>query len=146
MEFLFRTFTDTDLLEYRAWFEDEELNRRLSYPDDIWFRHVRKPENACWAVIDDANRLIAVLQVDRKETTGYLDIALRPDLRRHGLGTAVLGGFLEGPGHAYDVIEGRISPGNAAAHALVRRCGFSILPDPDEDGFIRAARPNLSPE
>lgn len=144
MEFLFRSFADTDLEEYRAWFADEELSRRISYPDDIWFEHVRNPENACWAILDPTEKLIAVVQVDREETTGYLDIAIRPDLRRHGLGAAVLRGFVEGPGHAYEIVEGRISPDNEAARALVHRCGFSILPDPDEDGFVRAVRLSAS--
>ncbi|WJR67954.1 GNAT family N-acetyltransferase [Neorhizobium sp. CSC1952] len=139
MDIWFRPFGETDLPEYRTWFAaDEELSRRISYPDDIWFGHVRRPENACWASVDHTNTLIAVLQVDREDGTGYLDIALRPERRGRGLGTAVLSAFLAGPGHGYGVIEGRISPDNAAALALVRRCGFTLLPDPDDDGFVRA--------
>ncbi|MGK6313954.1 N-acetyltransferase family protein [Neorhizobium sp. DT-125] len=143
MDIRFRLFAETDLPEYRAWFADAELNHRISYPDDIWFRHVHQPENACWAVSDE-HGLVAVLQVDREGGTGYLDIALRPHRRRRGLGTAMLSAFLGAPGRAYEIIEGRISPDNAAALALVRRCGFTLLPDLDDDGFVRAlyASPN----
>lgn len=146
MEFRFRTFTENDLPEYRAWFADEKLHSRISYPDDIWFRHVGKSGNACWAAVGDADELVAVLQVDRERETGYLDIGLRPALRRRGFGTAVLSAFVAGPGRAYDIIEGRISPDNDAALALVHRCSFTILADPDEDGLIRAVRPIPSTE
>ena len=35
----------------------------------------------------------------------YLDLALRPDLRGHGFGTAVLSAFLVGPGRGYPILE-----------------------------------------
>jgi hypothetical protein len=53
---------------------------------------------------------------------------------------AVLGSFILGPGSAYPILEGRIAPDNVASLACVRRCGFEILQEPDEDGLIRAVR------
>ncbi|WP_391581088.1 GNAT family N-acetyltransferase [Rhizobium laguerreae] len=58
------------------------------------------------------------MQVDRDDSgRGYLDLAVHPDLRGQGFGTAVLSAFLSGPGRAYAILEGRIAPDNAASIA-----------------------------
>ncbi|WP_405030083.1 GNAT family N-acetyltransferase [Neorhizobium sp. 2083] len=65
-------------------------------------------------------------------------LAVRPDLRGRGVGTAVLSAFQSGPGKAYQVLEGRITPDNVGSIACCRRCGFTILPELDAEGFIQA--------
>lgn len=95
----------------------------------------------CWAALSPAGKMIAELQVDREEPErGYLDIALRPDLRRRGLGTTVLSAFLSGPGRVYPILKPRIEADNTTSLACARSCGFELMPDRDEEGFIRAAR------
>ncbi|MDX8443495.1 GNAT family N-acetyltransferase [Mesorhizobium australafricanum] len=139
MQISFRLFTVDDLPEFRAWFADAELSRRLSFPTDEWFAYVTAGGAARSWVALDADRMIAQMQVDREDAErGYLDLAMRPHLRGRGLGAAVLAAFLSGPGRAYPILEGRIEPDNAASLACCRRCGFVILPEPDADGFIQA--------
>ncbi|MDB5531065.1 MAG: acetyltransferase family protein [Devosia sp.] len=85
--------------------------------------------------------MIAALQIDNgKDGRGYLDIALRPDLRGRRLGVAVLSAFISGPGSEFKVLEGAIEPDNAASLACVRRCGFQIFLGLDEDGLVRVER------
>lgn len=138
MQITFRPFTRRDLSALRAWFVDAELARRLSFPTDAWFAHVAaSPAARCWAAVE-AGMMIATVQVDRDgEGPGYLDLAVRPDRRGQGLGTAMLAAFLAGPGRDYPVLEGRIAPDNAASLACCRRCGFTLLAERDEDGFVR---------
>lgn len=139
MQIIFRLIASDDLPELRTWFEDSELSRRLSFPTDEWFAYVTAGAAArCWVALD-ADRNIAVVQVDREDSErGYLDLAVHPDLRGQGIGTAVLAAFLSGPGRAYAILEGRIESDNAASLACCRRCGFEILPKPDADGLLPA--------
>lgn len=139
MQFTFRPFTSDDLVELRSWFEDAELSRRLSFPTDEWFVYVTAGDAArCWMALA-AGQTVAEVQVDREGLErGYIDLAVRPDLRGQRIGAAVLSAFLSGPGQAYPILEGRIEPDNAASLACCRRCGFMLLPEPDTDGFIQA--------
>lgn len=102
MQITFRLLAMDDLPGLRAWFEDSELSRRLSFPTDEWFAHVTTEETARCRVAVHAEQVIGEVQVDRDEDErGYLDLAVRPDLRRRGFGAAVLSAFLSGPGRAY---------------------------------------------
>lgn len=139
MQITFQTLTADDLREVRRWFEDIELSRRLSFPTDEWFAYVTAGDTAhCWLAFA-AGQPIAQVQVDRGNAgNGYFDFAVRPDLRGQRVGVAVLSAFLSGPGRAYSVLEGQIEPDNAASLACCLRCGFTILPERDADGFIQA--------
>ncbi|NKN02712.1 GNAT family N-acetyltransferase [Rhizobium leguminosarum bv. viciae] len=139
MQISFRPLMIGDLPKLRAWFEDSELSRRLSFPTDEWFAYVPNGEPArCWVAMQ-GDQLIGEVQVDRDGAErGYLDLAVCPDLRGRGFGAAVLSAFLSGPGQAYPILEGRIEPDNAASLACCRHCGFAFLPEPDADGFIQA--------
>lgn len=139
MRIIFRPLASDDLPELRTWFEDSELSRRLSFPTDEWFAYVTAGAAArCWVALD-AGSIIGLMQVDREDSErGHLDLAVRPDLRGQGIGTAVLAAFLSGPGRAYAILEGRIAPDNAASLACCRRCGFAVLPELDADGLFPA--------
>ena len=134
----FRLFEAADLLEFRSWFADAELARRLSYPTDEWFDYVKGPAVRCWAALDATGQMIAELQIDQDcNRSGYFDIAIKPPLRRQGLGTKVLKAFIDGPGRIYTTLEAAVEPGNIASLACLRRCGFDEHLHPDEDGFMR---------
>lgn len=139
MHITFRPLKNDDLPELRSWFEDAELSRRLSFPTDEWFAYVTVGDAArCWVALV-VDRIVAEVQVDREDSErGYLDFAVRPNLRGKGVGAAVLSKFLTGPGRAYSVLEGRIEPDNLASVSCCQRCGFVMLPERDADGFIQA--------
>jgi RimJ/RimL family protein N-acetyltransferase len=139
MQIIFRPVESDDLPELRAWFNDSELSRRLSFPTDDWFAYVTAGADACCWVALDAGKVIAMMQVDREDSErGYLDLAVCPHLRGQGIGAAVLTAFLLGPGGIYRILEGRIEPDNAASLACCRRCGFEILPELDADSLVPA--------
>ncbi|GLS32593.1 L-amino acid N-acyltransferase YncA [Mesorhizobium albiziae] len=137
MQTTLRPLTRDDLPEFRAWFEHAELSRRLSFPTDEFYMTAGDAAR-CWMVLD-AGQVAAEVQVDREDAErGYIDLALRPDLRGQGIGAAVLSAFLSGPGRAYSILEGRIEPDNAAvSHAasavgsLVARAGCGGLHSSD---------------
>ncbi|PYB70650.1 GNAT family N-acetyltransferase [Rhizobium wuzhouense] len=139
MRITFRLLAHDDLRELRSWFQDEELSRRLSFPTDEWFAYVTNEAAVrCWLALE-AGEIVALLQVDGDDAArGYLDLAVRPQLRQQGYGAAVLASFLSGPGTSYALLEGRIAPDNLASLACCRGCGFEISPEPDADGFLRA--------
>ncbi|WP_408733114.1 GNAT family N-acetyltransferase [Burkholderia ubonensis] len=112
----FAPLASDDLPELRTWFEDSKLSRQLSFPTDEWFVYVTAGAAArCWVALD-AGRIIGLMQVDREDSErGHLDLAVRPDLRGQGIGTAVLAAVLSGPGRAYAILEGRIEPDNVAS-------------------------------
>ncbi|NHF71745.1 GNAT family N-acetyltransferase [Paracoccus xiamenensis] len=141
MQVRFRNIQKSDLKELRGWFSDAELSRRVAFPTDDWFDYVTVGRDSiCWLALD-GDTVIGKLQVDRDEKGGgYIDIAIRPDLRGKGVGAAVLAGFIEGPGADYVLLDARIEPDNLASLACFRRCGFDIRSTPDEDGMIPAIR------
>ncbi|AOF90311.1 GNAT family N-acetyltransferase [Sinorhizobium sp. RAC02] len=144
MQVVFLLFTRDDLLTLRKWFEDKELLRRLSFPDDEWFAYVTNGDTArCWMAYR-SDEAIAEIQVDRDGEHGYIELAVRPDLRGCGIGTAVLSTFLAGPGKTYMILDARIDPDNSASLACFLRCGFEIRQNPDVDGFIQAVRQQAS--
>ncbi|WP_404947671.1 GNAT family N-acetyltransferase [Rhizobium ruizarguesonis] len=124
MQITFRLAAIDDLPGLRAWFEDSELSRRLSFPTDEWVAYVTTGETArCWIAVH-AKKVIGEVQVDRDgDERGYLDLAVRPDLRGRGFGATVLSAFLSGSGRAYPILEGRIEPDNMASLACCRSCG-----------------------
>jgi L-amino acid N-acyltransferase YncA len=139
MQVEFRSFEQADLDVIRSWFDDAETARRMSYPTDEWFAYVSSDIARCWVATDVDGEVLAHIQVDRADAErGYVDLVVRPDLRGRGLGTAVLKAFVTGPGRAYAALEGAIAPDNAASLACAQRSGFDLLPEPDQDGFIRA--------
>jgi RimJ/RimL family protein N-acetyltransferase len=144
MQVVFLPFTRDDLLTLRRWFDDKELSRRLSFPDDAWFAYVTNGDEArCWMAYR-SNEAIAEIQVDRDGEHGYIELAVRPDLRGRGMGTAVLSAFLAGPGKAYLVLDARIDPDNSASLACFQRCGFEIQQHPDADGLVQVVRQQVS--
>jgi RimJ/RimL family protein N-acetyltransferase len=85
--------------------------------------------------------MVAHIQVDQEPgEPGYVELAIIPPLRGHGLGVAMLNAFIDRPGHVFPELEGRIAADNAASLACARRCGFQQMPEPDEQSLIRVVR------
>lgn len=47
----FRPFHRNDLSAYARWFDDEELARRVSFPDQAWLDYVMTPNGIAHAVV-----------------------------------------------------------------------------------------------
>lgn len=137
MELTFSPFRPADLAEYAAWFADGETSRRLSHPDAAWLAHVMG-EAGAWAVRDAAGALVAVVEAEGDPARGYVSVTVAPSRRGHGIGPEAIRRFHAGPGARFAVLEGRISPQNAASLSMARKAGFALMSsEPDHDGMLR---------
>ena len=109
MQLTVRHLLPQELPEIRSWYEDAELARRLTYPTDEWYTAVSREGQESWVAVDETNTIVAKMQVDRDGDIGYIDLAVRPELRRRGFGSAALMAFIAGPGKAYSMLEGGFS-------------------------------------
>lgn len=140
----FRRFQADYYAEYATWFADIELNRRLGPMDQEWLDSVlAEPaaEGITWAVFRDAE-LVAVIETgfdpQGQLPTVILGIAVKPSLRRQGIGKAVLQKIL-----ALHYAQGRhehiayVAQDNQSARRLIESIGFvSTGSEPDEHGYL----------
>src|SRR5690349_13716362 len=82
--------------EYASWFTDPELSHHLGPMDQVWLDStLSQPASAgvTWAVFRGIE-LVAVVEtvfdLERRLPAGIMAIAVKPGLRRQGIGTTVL--------------------------------------------------------
>ncbi|PWK67554.1 GNAT family N-acetyltransferase [Aminobacter sp. AP02] len=138
----FRPFDRTDLAAYAGWFKDEEVARRVSFPDQAWVDYVMSPLGIAHAVVALHDQTpIAVLQYDDEPDLGInLLIAVDPARRGQGFGKLVLAAFAEHIRHLYAHIDGHIEDDNFASIACVERCGFTRHAEDADEGFLHYRR------
>lgn len=96
----FRRFQEKDFREYTSWFVDAEQDRWLGPLDREWLEAVLsegKAEGMTWAVFRDET-LVAVAETvfdSENQVAAFTGLATKPDLRRQGVGTAVLEKLLD---------------------------------------------------
>ena len=140
----FKHFQREYYAEYASWFIDGELNRHLGPMDEVWLEAVlSQPKSAgvTWAVFRGIE-LIAVVETvfdpERHRPAGIIAIAVKPNLRRQGIGTMVLQQFLslhESQGIVEHVTY--VSIHNSGGRRCVEKAGFvPITTKPDELGYI----------
>jgi GNAT superfamily N-acetyltransferase len=144
MNLEFKRFQGEYYSEYASWFVDLELNRQLGPMDNDWLEAVlSEPESEgfTWAVFRGAE-LVAVVEVifgpNTQAPTVIASVAVRPDLRRQGLGTAVLQKILS-LGQIKGRVEHRayVSFENQAARRYMEKLGFvPVASIPDDHGYI----------
>ena len=144
MDFELNRFQQEHYAEYASWFADPELNRHLGPIDQGWLDAVlSQPESAgvTWAVFRH-RELVAVVEtvIDPKNQlpAAITAVAVKPSLRRQGIGTSVLRLILslhKNKGILEHVAY--ISLDNMGGQRLVTRTGFvPVRSEPDERGYI----------
>lgn len=134
-------FLDTHLAEYRQWHMDDALSRRASYPDDRWYRHATSDAStrglAAFCVAG-TSQMVSLAQFDIDNGALFPFIAVRPDLRGKGYGTATLENLIASAPPAVDRVVAEIETDNHASLAMARGIGFHPVDCADcEAGFGR---------
>lgn len=138
----FRNLRTEDAAVLASWFSDAELARRVSMPDAAWMNYVlNDPVAHAWVGTNAAGEIICEVQVDQDPGGGeaFIEFYIRPDLRGQGLGAALLGAFIDGPGRRYQRFLASVAPDNAASLACARRCGFRRVAT-EADGLVWLSR------
>ncbi len=134
--------------EYASWFSDPELDSHLGPMGQDWLDAVLnepEEEGITWVVFRDGE-MVAVVEIgfDPGAPTwaGFAGLAVKPSLKRQGIGTAVLQRVLalhEGQGRTEHMAL--VKADNAAGQRLVEKVGFVAEEEgPNEEGFIRYRR------
>ena len=130
--------------EYASWFVDPELNCHLGPMDEAWLEVVlSQPEEQgiTWAVFRDRELVAVVEAVFDPENifpAGISAIAIKPDLRRQGIGTAALRLALSLHKNL-GIVEhvAYVSIHNPGGRRCMERTGFvPVTSEPDERGYI----------
>jgi RimJ/RimL family protein N-acetyltransferase len=140
----FRRFQQEDYAEYAAWFVDPELNRRLGPMDQEWLDATltqMEEKGVTWAVFRE-QELVAVIETAFDPTEPGLAaitaLAIKPNLRRQGIGTAVLQQLLEM--HRRRGIHEHwthLKMDNEAARRCIEQAGFKPISGlPDAHGYV----------
>jgi len=144
MKLAFKKFQQAYYPEYAAWFVDPELNRRLGPMDQEWLHAVLaepEAEGITWAVFRD-DELVAVIETvfdpDDQRSAVIMATAVKPTLRRQGLGTAVLQRLLAmHQTKSIDAHLAYVAQDNESARRLIEQVGFvQTTVEPDEHGYL----------
>jgi RimJ/RimL family protein N-acetyltransferase len=133
--------------EYASWFVDPELYRHLGPMDKDWLEAVlaeSEAEGVTWAVFR-GHEMVAVVETffgpkdsGNDASAVITGLATKPNLRREGIGTAVLRMILSD--HKRKGITKHvayISIDNPAGQRCAEKAGFvSVTSRPDEHGYI----------
>jgi len=143
MQLEFRRFQQADYPEYAAWFVDAGLDRQLGPMDQAWLDAVLgqpESEGVTWAVFR-GEELVAVLEIVfgvlDDPPTGITGLAVKPTLRRQGIGMAVLHQLLE-QHHRQGLHQhvAYVATHNEAARRCIERIGFVPTSAPNEHGYV----------
>ena len=140
MKLEFKRFQKEYYSEYAAWFMDPELDRLLGPMDQAWLEAVlSEPPSSgiTWAVLREAE-LVAVIETvfDPRNISSCAipALAVKPVLRRQGIGTAVLQHLMSMyKNQGISEYIAFISVDNIAGRRCVEKVGFAPA-DPHPDG------------
>jgi RimJ/RimL family protein N-acetyltransferase len=131
--------TKDNVSVYTDWFEDAELHKRLSLPDEVWLNHVTSPNSQAWLCYEEG-QAVAQIQLDTYEDkVGSIDLAVNPSLRCQGIGTKVLREFVTSSLVPHlNYLEARIEMDNLASQKVFMKVGFAPRGKrADEEGFLQ---------
>lgn len=95
------------------------------------------------ACVNSAERLIAEARYGVDDDRCGAEFALVVDVRwqRRGVGAWAMRSLQHAAAHSVlQWLQGDVLAGNAPSLGLMRRCGFVLSPDPDDDGLVQAQR------
>ena len=139
-----KSFQPEHYAEYVSWFTDPELSHHLGPMDQAWLDSVlSQPESAgvTWAVFRGIE-LVAVVEtvfdLEHRLPAGIMAIAVKPSLRRQGIGTTVLHQILSlHKSQGIDEHVTYVSMHNAGGRRCLEKAGFvAVTTKPDERGYI----------
>lgn len=142
MNVRFTKFTAEDFPEYKAWYEDAELNMRLGPMDDAWLDHILTENNGCQYSVFCEKELIAVIGIlfPNPEHPAYYitDFAIKPALRNQGIGSEVLLELVKlHPLKRGETWRMFIDERNPRAKIFFERNGWNCVSEiPDEHGMV----------
>lgn len=126
----------------RGWLDgDPDGQAHLGFFRDptVWFALLSTHRRGWIAVRDDQPVGLLDLEVDGE--TGYFSYYVAPDLRRRGFGAAML---LELQSRCAELgltrVVGYVEPTNTASLATLRRAGFTVADQPDDEGMLQVSR------
>lgn len=126
----------------RGWLDgDSDGQTHLGFFRDptVWFALLSTHRRGWIAVRDD--QPVGLLDLEMKGRTGHFSYYIAPDLRRRGLGAAVL---LELQSRCAELglnrVVGYVEPTNTASLATLRRAGFTVADRPDDEGMLEASK------
>ena len=134
------------------WFDDANSIRYLGNRDWL-YRELRLMQNApgsefrgrrilaryVWILQDQNGRPCGLVDIEPYDDgTAGMAFLIAPDQRRQGLGQHMLR-LLETRPELYSVqtIVGGVEPENLAAQRCLKSAGYTFVPTPDEEGFLR---------
>lgn len=138
----FSTFTTKDFSEYKAWYEDAELNKRLGPMDDQWLDHVLHETDGCEYSVFRGKELVAVVGIKFPDPTHpayYItDFAIKPHLRNQSIGSSVLRALIKlhkrKPGQSWKAF---VDVRNSGAKSFFEKNGWICASEtPDEHGML----------
>ena len=136
-----RKFQAKDFETYQSWFSDELLNRHLGpAPDDEWLNHVLTDMEGIQYAFFEKDELVGVIGIvfpGKAHPNYYItDIAVRPILRKKGIGAKMLM-LLQNlhPSQPQQVYIAFVDIKNKNAQLFFKKLGWHLvteLPDKDE--------------
>lgn len=142
-ELEFKRFQREFYPDYVAWFVDPDLNHALGPMDTDWLEAILalpEAEGAIWAVFQ-GNEMVAVIgtafDAENNLPVGITELAVKPGLRQHGLGTAVLRKLLSRH-HAQGFTEhiAFVDQNNLSGQRCSEKAGFRrVSEEPNEHGY-----------
>jgi ribosomal protein S18 acetylase RimI-like enzyme len=128
-EFSFAVYASTRATEMEQidWsVEQKNAFLRMQFNAQRQHYHLHYPQ-ACWQVIEVAGQAAGRLVCDDSgaQLSLVMDIALLPEYRGMGIGTAILRGLLMAAERAHKTISLHVEPNNPALR-LYQRLGFEI--------------------
>jgi ribosomal protein S18 acetylase RimI-like enzyme len=140
MKLELKRFQQEFYAEYASWFADPDLNHHLGPMDQEWLDVVLSQaewEGITWAVFHDLE-LVAVFDPEHRLLAAVTALAIKPGLRRQGIGTSVLQQVLS-LHKSKGIIEhvAYVSIYNSGGRRCLEKAGFTaVTAEPNEYGYI----------